>query len=79
MNTQFLALTIFGAIAVIIAMWVGARHLSRNKKKSQVGGFAWALLFLSGGRMPPPPPQSQIEQETGEKKNRQIGRGSDVS
>lgn len=24
--------------------------------------------------MPPPPPQSQIEQEAGERKNREIGR-----
>lgn len=50
-------------------------HSSRGKqKRSSGGGFAWALLFLSGGRMPPPPPQSQIEQEAGERKNREIDR-----
>ncbi len=46
----------------------------RPRKKPSVSGFAWALLFLSGGRMPPPPPQSQIEQEAGERKNRAVGR-----
>lgn len=49
----------------------------RKRKKPSVGGFAWALMFLSSGRMPPPPPQSQIEQEAGEKKNREIGRNAD--
>jgi len=42
-----------------------------------VMGFAWALMFLSSGRMPPPPPQSQIEQEAGERKNRETARGRD--
>lgn len=49
----------------------------RTRKKPSVSGFAWALLFLSGGRMPPPPPQSQIEQEAEEKKNRAVGRSEE--
>jgi hypothetical protein len=63
------------AVAVILAVWM-RRHRSgdRARKKPSRGGFAWALLFLSSGRMPPPPPQSQIEQEAGARKNREIGR-----
>lgn len=57
-------------------LWIIFRK-RRIRKKASVGGFAWALLFLSGGRMPPPPPQSQIEQEAGERKNREIGRSDD--
>lgn len=63
-------------VAVVAVIWVGARQLSSgSKSKRSIGGFAWAMLFLSGGRMPPPPPQSQIEQETVERKNREISRG----
>jgi len=70
----------FSLAAGVVAVWIGVRHSSsRRKKKPSVGGFAWALLFLSGGRMPPPPPQSQIEQEAGERKNREIGRNSGES
>jgi hypothetical protein len=66
--------------AVVVAVWIGVRQSSsRKKRKPSAGGFAWALLFLSGGRMPPPPPQSQIEQEAGDRKNREIGRGSGES
>lgn len=53
------------------SLWFTFRKRQARKKPS-VGGFAWALLFLSGGRMPPPPPPSQIEQEAGERKNREI-------
>jgi hypothetical protein len=64
------------AVAVVAGLWFAFRKRS-SRKKPAVGGFAWALLFLSGGRMPPPPPASQIEQEMEEKKNRAIGRGED--
>jgi hypothetical protein len=64
-------------VAVLAAsLWLTFRK-SQARKRPSAGGFAWALLFLSGGRMPPPPPPSQIEQEAGEKKNREIGRGED--
>ncbi len=52
------------------------RRSPRHKKPSG-SGFAWALLFLSSGRMPPPPPQSQIEQEAQERKNRETSRGAE--
>lgn len=57
------------AIAIVAAIATRSRG-----SKSRLGGFAWALMFLSGGRMPPPPPPSQIEQEAEQKKNREIGR-----
>lgn len=60
-------------IALAASLWLAFRN-RQSPKKPSVGGFAWALLFLSGGRMPPPPPPSQIEQEAGERKNREIGR-----
>ena len=42
----------FSLAAGVVAVWIGVRHSSsRRKKKPSVGGFAWALLFLSGGRM----------------------------
>jgi hypothetical protein len=64
--------------AIVVAVWIAVRRSSAGKKKKpSAGGFAWALLFLSGGRMPPPPPQSQIEQEAGERKNREIGRSDE--
>ena len=62
------------AMVISIALGVSLRRTSRAKRKPLSGGFAWALLFLSGGRMPPPPPQSQIEQDVDEKKNSSIGR-----
>jgi len=75
MNAQILTvLFALGCIALIVALWIVMRRSPQNRRKSPAGGFAWALLFLSGGRMPPPPPQSQIEQEAGERKNRGIGR-----
>jgi hypothetical protein len=63
-------------LAAVVAVWIYARRSSSQGKKRRPsgGGFAWALLFLSGGRMPPPSPQSQIEQEAGERKNREIDR-----
>lgn len=64
-------------VATLAAIfWIIFRKRQAPKRPS-VGGFAWALLFLSGGRMPPPPPPSQIEQEAGERKNRAIGRGEE--
>lgn len=66
---------LFGAV-LGVSLWLAFRKRQPQKKPS-VSGFAWALLFLSGGRMPPPPPQSQIEQEAGERKNREIGRGEE--
>lgn len=62
-----------GVVAVLIGIWLRARRPAGQRRKKSSGGFAWALLFLSSGRMPPPPPQSQIEQEAGERKNREIG------
>jgi hypothetical protein len=71
-----IAVVALSLAAVVVAVWIGVRHSpSRKKKKPSAGGFAWALLFLSGGRMPPPPPQSQIEQEAGERKNREVSSG----
>lgn len=64
------------AFVLAISLWLTFRTRGSPKKPS-VGGFAWVLLFLSGGRMPPPPPPSQIEQEAGERKNREIGRGEE--
>lgn len=62
-------------VAIAIAALMHRRAGESGKRKTRsVGGFAWALMFLGGGRMPPPPPQSQIEQEAGERKNREIGR-----
>jgi hypothetical protein len=70
--------TVLFIVLVLIAVAIAVVKLRRGgaprKRKPSVGGFAWALMFLGGGRMPPPPPQSQIEQEAGEKKNREIGR-----
>jgi hypothetical protein len=68
------AVVVFCLLAVTVAVWIYARRSSYRgkKRKPSGGGFAWALLFLSSGRMPPPPPQSQIEQEAEEEKNRGI-------
>jgi hypothetical protein len=74
MSTSIVAL---GLAALLIALGIGVHRSTLKKNKPAVGSFAWALLFLSGGRMPPPPPQSQIEQEAAERKNREIGRSSD--
>jgi len=60
-----------------IAIWRLRRRNKSRGRKSSMSGFAWGLMFLGGGRMPPPPPQSQIEQETGERKNREIGRAGE--
>jgi hypothetical protein len=68
------ALVFIAALAA--SLWFTFRKRPARKKPS-AGGFAWALLFLSSGRMPPPPPPSQIEQEAGERKNREIGRGKE--
>jgi hypothetical protein len=75
------AITIIVAISaaiLILAVWLRGRWGHRARKQPTSGGFAWALLFLSSGRMPPPPPQSQIEEEAGQKKNRVVGRGDDT-
>ena len=72
MSTMFVGMSV---VALGIVVWIVLRRSPRDRKKPSGGGFAWALLFLSSGRMPPPPPQSQIEQETGERKNREIDRG----
>jgi hypothetical protein len=65
-------------LALVIVAIVGLRYRRRagpdKRRKPSVSGFAWAVMFLGSGRMPPPPPQSQIEQEAGEKKNREISR-----
>jgi hypothetical protein len=66
-------LVLSGACAATVMQWVWRRRLPQRKKPSG-GSFAWALLFLSSGRMPPPPPPSQLEQEAAERKNREIGR-----
>ena len=77
MSTLTVLFCALGLIAAaLVALWFSSRG-DRKRKKPSVGGFAWALMFLSGGRMPPPPPQSQIEQESGERKNREIGRDND--
>lgn len=68
-------LIVAGIVAVLIGVWLLARRPAERKPRSSSGGFAWALLFLSSGRMPPPPPQSQIEQDVDERKNR--GSGAD--
>jgi len=60
-------------VIVIITLRYRRRGESLTRKKPPVSGFAWALMFLGSGRMPPPPPQSQIEQEAAEKKNRESG------
>lgn len=62
------------AVVLAVSLWLALRTRRMRNKPSGVSGFAWALLFLSGGRMPPPPPQSQIEQEAEERKNRAVGR-----
>jgi hypothetical protein len=59
-------------MALIVGLWFGMRRSGERKRPN--GGLAWALLFLSSGRMPPPPPQSQIEEEAREQKNREIDR-----
>ena len=64
-------------VGVAAVMVYRSRRKSGHRKKQAVGGFAWALMFLSSGRMPPPPPQSQIEQEAGERKNREITHGGE--
>ena len=69
-----LAVTI--AFFIVAALVVKAMRWARNRPPA-LGGVFWAAMFLSSGRMPPPPPQTQIEQETGEKKNREVGRGDD--
>jgi len=60
--------------ALLVVLWCVGRSKPRVKRRANVGGFGWALLFLSSGRMPPPPPESQIEQEDREKKNRDSSR-----
>jgi len=79
MDARTLTLLI-GLAATILAVlaWVRSRRTLGRRKRPSGSGFAWALLFLSSGRMPPPPPQSQIEQETGERKNRETGRSNDT-
>ena len=78
MDSRVLAALLgFSFVALVIAVWFGRRGSTRNGKKPSVGGFAWALLFLTGGRMPQPPPQSQIEQEAGERKNREFDRNKE--
>lgn len=71
-------------VSVFVFLWfigiVALVLLSRawpNRRKPSASNFAWALLFLSSGRMPPPPPQSQIEQEAEERKNRAIDRSDE--
>ena len=78
MNAKTLALLILAIVVLMTAAWIRSRKSPGRRKKPSGSGFAWALLFLSSGRMPPPPPQSQIEQEAGERKNRQTGRSSDT-
>ena len=74
--TALFFLLVLAAVAVAALTHRRARE-PRKRKTPSVSGFAWALMFLGGGRMPPPPPESQIEQEAGERKNREIGRGGD--
>lgn len=75
MNTYVALISALVLIAIAIAVLRFRRGGEpRKRKRPSAGGFAWALMFLGGGRMPPPPPQSQIEQEAGEKKNREISR-----
>jgi len=78
METSTVLVILLALGAVALAVLRRRRNGSpRMRKKPSVGGFAWALMFLSSGRMPPPPPQSQIEQEAGERKNRETARGRD--
>ena len=74
MDTYIALLLVLLVLAVAVVALARSRAGKPQRKKPSVGGFAWALMFLSSGRMPPPPPQSQIEQEAGETKNREIGR-----
>ena len=69
---------VLAAVAIAALTYRRARE-PRKRKTPSVSGFAWALMFLGGGRMPPPPPQSQIEQGAGERKNREIARSGDVN
>ena len=72
-----MVLLVLTAVVVAVVSAIVVRSQSRKRgrrKKPTIGGLAWALMFLSGGRMPPRPPGSQIEQEAGERKNRLIGR-----
>jgi hypothetical protein len=76
MEVKILALFLaLAAIGLLVAFGIRASRSAQSRRKPSAGGFAWALLFLSSGRMPPPPPQSQIEQEAEERKNRGIDRG----
>lgn len=78
MDKYALLIFVLPLVAVaIVALRRRRNGMPHKRKKPSVGGFAWALMFLGSGRMPPPPPRSQIEQEVGEKKNRGIGRGED--
>jgi hypothetical protein len=77
MDTYIALLLVLLALAAAAVALTRSRGGKAQRKKPSVGGFAWALMFLSSGRMPPPPPQSQIEQEAGERKNREIGRGGE--
>jgi len=75
-----ISLLVMAGIAAIVAVYA-ARHRgakARPRKKPSSGGLAWAVLFLSSGRMPPPPPQSQIEEEARARKNRGTGRDADT-
>jgi hypothetical protein len=73
MDANILALLLVaGGIALLAGLWLGIRRSTARRRPT--GGVAWALLFLSSGRMPPPPPQAQIEAEANERRNREIER-----
>jgi hypothetical protein len=81
MNSKLaISLLAIGCVVLILTMYSRTRRGAKahERKKPSSGGLTWAVLFLSSGRMPPPPPQSQIEAETGERKNRGTGRDADT-
>jgi H+/gluconate symporter-like permease len=72
----FLPIVVSGTAAVFFVAWAVSRAMRWTKTRPRsFSGAAWALLFFTSGRMPPPPPQTQIEQETNAKKNRENGQG----
>ena len=71
----FVVCVLVGTAVVVLTGVAIQRAMRRAKnRKPSTGAALWALLFWSSGRMPPPPPSAQIEEETGTKKNRAIGR-----
>ena len=62
------------ALVLLLILAAGKALRSARHSPAGVGAVAWALLFLTSGRMPPPPPSSQIEVDVGGKKDREGSR-----